>query len=90
MPYEDIVYTKEEGVATIRLNRPEAMNAFSPRMMDEFFNAIEDVRNDADARVLVVTGTGRAFSTGADVKAMAAGNLMRTGGPDGGPSTTTL
>lgn len=79
MEYEDIIFTKEQGVATIRFNRPQAMNAFSPRMMEEFFDAIEDVKNDEDTRVLVLTGTGRAFSTGADVKAMAEGRMLRTG-----------
>ncbi len=82
MEYEDIIFTKEEMVATIRFNRPQAMNAFSPRMMEEFFHAIEDVRADEGSRVLVLTGSGRAFSTGADVKAMAEGNLLRTGSPD--------
>jgi len=75
MKYEDIIFTKEQMVATLRFNRPQAMNAFSPRMMEEIFHAIEDVRNDPDARVLVLAGTGRAFSTGADVKAMAEGKL---------------
>jgi len=83
MEYEDIIFTKEQGVATIRFNRRQAMNAFSPRMMEEIFRAIEDVREDDASRVLVLTGTGRAFSTGADVKAMAEGNLLRTGTPDG-------
>jgi enoyl-CoA hydratase/carnithine racemase len=77
MKYEDIIFTKEQMVATIRFNRPQAMNSFSPRMMEEIIHAIEDVRNDPDARVLVLAGTGRAFSTGADVKAMAEGKLRQ-------------
>lgn len=79
MAYEDIVFTKDQRVATIRFNRPRAMNAFSPRMMREVSLAIEEVRDDRDMRVLVLTGTGRAFSTGADVKAMAEGRLFRDG-----------
>ena len=71
MGYEDIIFTKESMVATVRFNRPQAMNAFSPQMMDEIFQAIEEVRNDQEARVLVFASTGRSFSTGADVKAMA-------------------
>ena len=76
MEYEDIYFTKDQMVATIRFNRPHAMNAFSPRMMAEVSRAIEDVRDDQYTRVLVLTGTGRAFSTGADVKAMAEGRLF--------------
>ncbi|MEE8399385.1 MAG: enoyl-CoA hydratase/isomerase family protein [Desulfobacterales bacterium] len=75
MEYEDIIFTKENRVATIRFNRPQAMNAFSPRMMEEFFHAIADVKTDEETRVLVLAGTGRAFSTGADVKAMVKGRL---------------
>jgi len=77
MEYEDIVFTRDQKVATIRLNRPHAMNAFSPRMMAEMSHAIGNVRDDEDTRVLVLTGTGRAFSTGADVKAMAEGRFFR-------------
>lgn len=84
MEYEDIIFTKEQMVATIRFNRPQAMNSFSPRMMEEFFHAIDDVRNDENTRVLVLTGTGRAFSTGADVKAMAEGRPLGTSNPEGG------
>ena len=80
MDYEDIIFTKEQMVATVRFNRPQAMNAFSPRMMAEVTHAIEDVRDDPDARVLVLTGSGRAFSTGADVKAMADGSFYQEGG----------
>ncbi|MEE8400306.1 MAG: enoyl-CoA hydratase [Desulfobacterales bacterium] len=83
MEYEDIIFTRDQGVATIRFNRPQAMNAFSPRMMSEIHYAIEDVRDDPDIRVLVLTGTGRAFSTGADVKAMAEGRMFRDGNGEG-------
>jgi len=71
MDYQGIIYTKEEGIATITLNRPERMNAFSPEMQDSIYRAIDDAAADDDVRVLVLTGTGRAFCTGADVKAMA-------------------
>ncbi|MBI4596021.1 MAG: enoyl-CoA hydratase/isomerase family protein [Candidatus Tectomicrobia bacterium] len=74
MGYEDIIFTKEHMVATIRFNRSKAMNSFSPRMMDEIFHALEEVKNDPEARVLVFASTGRSFSTGADVKAMAERN----------------
>jgi len=71
MNYQDIIYTKEAGIATITLNRPDKMNAFTPEMMDSVYRAIEDVRQDKEVKVLILTGTGRAFCSGADVKAMA-------------------
>ena len=71
MEYQDIIYTKEEGIATITLNRPDRLNAFSPEMMDSIYRAVEDVRKDKDMKVVIITATGRAFCSGADVKAMA-------------------
>jgi enoyl-CoA hydratase/carnithine racemase len=71
MNYKDIIYTKEEGVATITLNRPDARNSYSPEMLDSIYYAMEDAASDDGVRVLVLTGTGRAFCAGADVKAMA-------------------
>lgn len=71
MDYQDIIYTKQEGIATITLNRPDKMNAFTPEMMDNIYRAVEDVRSDKEVRVLIITGTGRSFCSGADVKAMA-------------------
>ena len=54
--------------ATIRLNRPEVLNAFDFRMLREIARACEDASWDDDIRVVVVTGTGRAFCVGADLK----------------------
>ncbi len=71
MEYQDIIYTKGEGVATITLNRPDRRNAFSPEMRESIYRAIEDAAKDDNVRVLVLTGTGRDFCSGADVKAMA-------------------
>jgi len=78
MEYTDIIFTKEEHIATVRFNRPEAMNAFGPRMMSEIFAALEDAGNDPEVRVLILAGSGRAFSTGADVKAMAEGQVRES------------
>ena len=71
MDYQDIIYTKEGGIATITLNRPDRMNAFSPEMSASIYRAVEDAAEDKEVRVLVITGAGRAFCAGADVKAMA-------------------
>ena len=67
--YSEALLTREGGVATLTLNRPEKLNAFSPQLEDDIRAAIAEVRDDPEVRVLVVTGAGRAFSAGADVKA---------------------
>jgi len=72
MEFKFIIYEKSEGVATITLNRPEALNAFSKEVVEEILRALEDVKSDENVRVVVVTGAGeKAFSAGADIKAMA-------------------
>ena len=72
MEFKFIIYEKSEGVATITLNRPEALNAFSKEVVEEILRALEDVKSDENVRVLVLTGAGeKAFSAGADIKAMA-------------------
>lgn len=69
--YPDIIYTKENHIATMTLNRPDKMNAWTPEMSDSLYRAVEDSASDDDVRVIIITGTGRAFCSGADVKAMA-------------------
>jgi len=72
MEFKYIIYEKSEGIATITLNRPEALNAFSKEVVEEILRALEDVESDEDIRVIVLTGAGeKAFSAGADIKAMA-------------------
>ena len=67
MPYERIIFEKGEGIATITLNRPDALNAWNEQMTEETIAAIREVSRDEDIRVLIVTGAGQAFSSGADV-----------------------
>jgi len=67
MTYEQITYDKADGIATITLNRPERMNAFTPQMLDEWYVALLDAHTDADVRVVVLTGAGRGFCAGADL-----------------------
>lgn len=69
MSYETILYDKLNGVATITLNRPEALNAFSPKMNSEFQDALKDADQDEGVRCFLVTGSGRAFCAGQDLKA---------------------
>jgi enoyl-CoA hydratase/carnithine racemase len=66
--FESIVYEKAPPRATIRLNRPEVLNAFDFRMLREIARAAEDASWDDDVRAVVVTGTGRAFCVGADLR----------------------
>ena len=65
-----ILYREEEGVAWITLNRPEKLNAFAGTMRDDLRAAVERAAESADARVVVITGAGRAFCAGADVEVM--------------------
>jgi 2-(1,2-epoxy-1,2-dihydrophenyl)acetyl-CoA isomerase len=68
---DSIQLTQSGGVATLVLHRPEKLNAFAGDMREVLLAALDDVATRADARVLVVTGAGRAFSAGGDVRVMA-------------------
>jgi enoyl-CoA hydratase len=68
MDFECIVYEKKEGVALITLNRPQVLNAMNRQLWLDMERALADARKDEDIRVLIFTGAGRAFSTGADLK----------------------
>jgi enoyl-CoA hydratase len=66
--FECIIYEKGDGIATIKLNRPKVMNAMNKQLWLDFQMALEDAKNDSEIKVLIITGEGRAFSTGADLK----------------------
>ena len=68
MQFETILYEKENGIAVIRLNRPKVLNAMNKQLWLDFKAALADVRGDASVKALIITGEGRAFSTGADLK----------------------
>jgi enoyl-CoA hydratase/carnithine racemase len=68
LAFESIVYEKAPPRATITLNRPEVLNAFDFRMLRELARACEDASWDDEIRVVVVTGNGRTFCVGADLK----------------------
>ena len=68
MDFEQIIFDKQDGVATITLNRPARMNAFTAQMLDEWAAALAAARDDDDVRAVVVTGAGRGFCTGMDVR----------------------
>jgi 2-(1,2-epoxy-1,2-dihydrophenyl)acetyl-CoA isomerase len=82
MDFEQILYEKTNGVVTITLNRPERMNAFTPVMIQEWARALEDARLDGDVRAVIVTGGGRGFCAGADLRGDSVlGDAGRGGGP---------
>jgi enoyl-CoA hydratase len=72
MAFENITYQVDQGIATIRFNRPKALNALNQALLDEFRQALETVAGDEDIRVLVLTGAGdKAFVAGADITELA-------------------
>jgi 2-(1,2-epoxy-1,2-dihydrophenyl)acetyl-CoA isomerase len=66
----NLLYEVDGGVATITLNRPEALNALLPEMGDELADLVARADADENVRLSVLTGAGRAFSAGADLKLM--------------------
>jgi enoyl-CoA hydratase/carnithine racemase len=81
--YEQILYSVEDPVATITLNRPERLNAWTDRMGDELRHAIAAAESDKSVVGIVLTGAGRGFCAGADLKglqALSSGERMGAGG----------
>ena len=71
MAYETVTLTRAAGVATLTLNRPEAFNALDMTLGRDLFHAVLEADDDAAVRAIVVTGAGKAFCAGGDVKAFA-------------------
>ena len=67
MDYEQIAYSVDGGVATVLMNRPERLNAFTARMCREMIDAFDRIDADDSVRAAIVTGAGRAFCAGADL-----------------------
>jgi 2-(1,2-epoxy-1,2-dihydrophenyl)acetyl-CoA isomerase len=70
---QDLLESVKDGVATLTLNRPDRLNAMSGAMMDALLEALPRLADDTSIGVVVVTGAGRGFCAGGDVKAMAEG-----------------
>ena len=85
MAYENIIFEKEENIAVITFNRPEAMNALNNQTRAEFRQAIDEVASDDTIKVLILTGSGKSFVAGSDIKEFnsttpyAAHNIARLG-----------
>jgi enoyl-CoA hydratase/carnithine racemase len=65
--FKTIIIKKEEHIVTITMNRPDKMNALNTQMMQELVAAIDEIAHDDDIRVVVLTGAGRVFCSGADI-----------------------
>jgi 2-(1,2-epoxy-1,2-dihydrophenyl)acetyl-CoA isomerase len=77
LAYKDILYSEDDGVATVTLNRPHVLNALSPTMFGELVKAIENAKHDNKVRVLVITGAGRGFCSGADLNILTSGQAFQ-------------
>lgn len=80
MDYTQIRYEVADGIATITLNRPDQLNAFTGTMMNEIIDAFDRTDADDDVRVVVMTGAGRGFCAGADLSS--GGATFARGGSD--------
>jgi enoyl-CoA hydratase/carnithine racemase len=65
--FETILYAVDDGIATITLNRPEKLNAFTAQMMVDMIKAFDETDGDDKVKAVIVTGAGRAFCAGADL-----------------------
>src|SRR5215510_10265561 len=70
MTYESLIYEAKDGIATLTLNRPDRLNALGGTLRDDLLDAIVRSSADPEVRVMVVTGAGKGFCSGGDVKAM--------------------
>jgi 2-(1,2-epoxy-1,2-dihydrophenyl)acetyl-CoA isomerase len=72
----------DDGAATIELNRPQALNAWNAQLGADLVAALGEAREDDAVRAVVLTGAGRAFSSGADLKDISGGDVTADGRPD--------
>jgi 2-(1,2-epoxy-1,2-dihydrophenyl)acetyl-CoA isomerase len=77
MSYETILYSVENGIATLTLNRPDVFNAFNEQLSADVNDALKKTAKDKTIRVLIITGAGKAFCSGQDLKSIS-GNKNRS------------
>jgi 2-(1,2-epoxy-1,2-dihydrophenyl)acetyl-CoA isomerase len=81
MSYKCLLYEVKDGVATLTLNRPERLNALGDTLRDDLQDAITGASDDPEVRVMIVTGAGKGFCSGGDVKAMSERKESGSGRP---------
>ena len=67
MPFDTLIYEKQNGLARVTLNRPEVLNVYNLRMRDELWEVLCAIRDDPTVRAMLLNGAGRAFCGGADL-----------------------
>jgi enoyl-CoA hydratase len=77
MKYETIIYEKEGSIRIVTLNRPDRLNAINFQLAFELNNVLDEIDQDEEARTVILTGAGRGFCAGADIKEMADLNAKR-------------
>jgi 2-(1,2-epoxy-1,2-dihydrophenyl)acetyl-CoA isomerase len=77
MSYDFLILNRQDGLATITLNRPQALNALTPGLLNEIYDALRECDEDADVRALMLTGAGRGFCAGADISGRGDGGAVR-------------
>ena len=70
MSYETVLYDVSDHIATVTLNRPDRLNAITRQLQEDVFNALHQAETDDDVRVIILTGAGRGFCAGADMKGL--------------------
>ena len=90
MSDEVLLIEKNDGVATLTLNRPEAMNALSRELMERLTSAFHEIQSDEETRVAVITGSGRAFCAGMDLKELGSGGDASRGTKIGNPADEAM
>ena len=82
--YTDLLYEIDANIATITLNRPDRLNAITGPMLESISQALRDADHNREVRVIVLTGAGRGFCAGLDLKDLVAGTGIGSNGADGG------
>lgn len=85
--YADLLYEVSDHIATVTLNRPDRLNAISGPMLESFSRAFQEADRDREVRVIILTGAGRGFCAGLDLKDLAAGTGI---GSNGGGDLMTM
>ena len=75
MLFDTLLYEKENGIGMINFNRPQNMNAMNNKLIQELDQILGEVASDDDIAVVIITGSERVFSAGADIKEVSSGSL---------------